>query len=255
MADCRIIRIILIRHVVLIALLTAFMDSASASNVTCNPGIANIVLKAGALAVPMNASPGTIISNIPPDIFQMNCRFLNQSAFLTSGVATIHLTLTAPLAPGFSDVYTTGIQGVGIRYIFNSSVCGVTNVVMTNSAVNLVCAIAGPLGGPYVTDNLTVTPVFVVYGPVSGGGSVISTVPVLTQKYETATTILACYGHNPPFIPAAPVVHSWLPPARFKLTIWQLPYQRQQSGRLPQALEQSPGEPHSIYSSIAHQAR
>jgi hypothetical protein len=87
---------------------------------TCKPGNVSKVLDAGTIVIPMNAPSGTVVSTLPPSSFQMQCAFLNSAPFVTTVTATIQLTVTAALAPGFADVYKTSVDGLGIRYVFDA---------------------------------------------------------------------------------------------------------------------------------------
>jgi type 1 fimbria pilin len=153
-------------------------------SITCNTGNTNLAINAGTVVIPMNAPPGTVVSTLAPATLIMNCRFVNQAPYTVSGFSTNQLEVTAALAPGFNDVYVTGIQGLGIRYTFNSSACNTSNATMANNLIRIPCPIAGPLGGPYVPQNIYATVSFVIYGPVSSGGVSIQTLPVMSQKYE-----------------------------------------------------------------------
>jgi type 1 fimbria pilin len=164
----------------------ALLPTPAFAAMTCNAASVNKVLAAGTIAIPMNAPPGTVVSTVAPAGFIMNCSFLNSSPYVTSGTATIQLTVTAALAPGFTDVYKTSIDGLGVRFIFNSPACNASNLSLSNSLLRIPCALAGPLGGPNIATNLTVTTVFVAYGAVKGGASTLSSIPMLSEAYETS---------------------------------------------------------------------
>lgn len=91
--------------------------------------------------------------------------------------------MTAALAPGFADVYKTAIDGLGVRFVFNAPTCNASNLPLSNSKLQILCALSGPLGGAYQDTNVTVTVIFVAYGAVKGGASTLSSIPVLSEAY------------------------------------------------------------------------
>lgn len=178
-------------------LLSTFCANPASAAITCNPGNVNKVLAAGTIVIPMNASPGTVVSTVAPAGFIMNCSFLNTSPFNTSTTVFIQLTVTAALAPGFTDVYKTNIDGLGVRFVFNAPTCNASNLSLGNSLLRIPCNLTGPLGGPTIVTNLTVTTIFVVYGAVKGGASALSAIPVLSQAYETADNPGKLWNQSP----------------------------------------------------------
>ena len=92
-------------------------------------------------------------------------------------------TVTAPTS-GFSDVYPTNIDGLGVRYTFNSdAICDTTNLTMKNKAIAISCVISGVPGGAHIYANATVTPSLVVTGAVKGGASTLSSSPIVSFTY------------------------------------------------------------------------
>src|SRR5471030_553947 len=174
-----------------------FVSPASAA-LTCNPGSVNKVLAAGTIVIPMNAPSGTVVSTAAPDGFVMTCSFLNTSPFNTTGTSYIQLTVSAALAPGFIDVYKTAIDGLGVRFVFNSPACNTSNVALSNSMLRIPCALSGPLAGPNIVTNLTVTTIFVVYGAVKGGATTLSSIPVLSEAYETSDNVGKIWPQSSP---------------------------------------------------------
>ena len=161
---------------------TLFVSSASAA-ITCHPGSYNNVLAAGTIVVSSNAPPGSVLSISAPTSSSMVCSFLNGTPYNTSATTIMQFTVTAALAPGFSDVYTTNIDGLGVRFIFNAPTCNASNLPLTNSLLQISCALAGPLAGPDIITNFTVTTNFVAYGVIANGALTLSSIPVLAQSY------------------------------------------------------------------------
>jgi len=115
----------------------------------------------------------------------MQCRFLNSGTLTTSGTNIANFSTTAVLAYG-TDVYATGIVGLGVRYKFNSSACNATNVIMTNGKAAVTCSFSGPLDGPYMPAAMTVTVELVVTGPIQGGVSSLTTVPTVAISFKSS---------------------------------------------------------------------
>jgi type 1 fimbria pilin len=162
-----------------------FVTPASAS-ITCYPDNVSKVLTAGTIVIPMNAPSGTVVRTLAPDAFLMQCRFLSGDPVSTSGTSTLLLTVTAALAPGFADVYKTAIDGLGIRYVFNAPACNASNLSLSNSSLQIPCAIAGPLNGPYMAKNFTVTVIFVAYGAVKAGATTLSSIPAVVEQLQAS---------------------------------------------------------------------
>lgn len=160
-----------------------FVSPASASS-TCMPGNVSKVLNAGTIVIPANAPSGTVVSTIAPADFQMRCAFLNNTPFNTTVTATLQLSVTAALAPGFADVYKTSVDGLGIRYVFNAPTCNGSNLPLSNSLLRIPCVVSGVIGGQYQDTNVTVTAIFVTYGAVKPGATTLSSVPLLAEAYE-----------------------------------------------------------------------
>jgi type 1 fimbria pilin len=153
---------------------------------TCKPANVGNVLSAGTIVIPMNAPSGTVVSTVAPTSFLMQCFFTNSAPFNTTGISTLQLTVTAPLAPGFADVYTTSISGLGVRFLFNAPACNASNLPLSNSLLRIPCDISGPLGGAYQNTSFSVTTVFVIYEAVKGGAAALSSIPVLSEAYEAS---------------------------------------------------------------------
>ncbi|MGX7004815.1 fimbrial protein [Caballeronia sp. KNU42] len=179
-----------------------FVSPVSAA-ITCTPGNVGKVLSAGTIVVPMNAPSGTVVSTVAPASFQMRCSFMNSSPFNTTGTATLQLTVTAALAPGFADVYKTAIDGLGVRFVFNAPTCNATNLSLNNSLLRIPCDISGPLGGPYQDTNVTVTTIFVTYGAVKGGATTLSSIPVLDEGFEASDNPGKIWSQTPVYTGSA----------------------------------------------------
>ena len=193
----RTLRACLLSGLVTLLLSALFVTPVSAA-ITCNPGNVNKVLAAGTIVIPMNAPSGTVVSTVAPAGFLMNCSFLNSSPFNTSATVYIQLTVTAALAPGFTDVYKTAIDGLGVRFVFDAPACNSSNLSLSNSLLRIPCNLSGPLAGPNIVTNLTVTTIFVVYGAVKGGATTLSSIPVLSEAYETSDNVGKIWPQSSP---------------------------------------------------------
>lgn len=167
-------------------LITGFVPLSARASITCNnlSGI-NQVLSAGTISVPANTAPGTTISTLAPVTYTYQCRFVDAAPTSTSGTLTQTFTTTSALAYGV-DVYPTNIAGIGVRYIFNAAACDANNVIMKNNSAVVTCSFSGPLNGPYVPAPITVTAQLVVTGPIQGGISSLTTVPIVTMTGVTS---------------------------------------------------------------------
>jgi type 1 fimbria pilin len=180
-----------------LVVLAGLVPVSAHAELTCNLANANKVLTAGTISVPVNTAPGTTIRSLAPDLFQPGCYFLNSGKMDTSATLYVDLQTTASLASGFSDVYNTGIAGLGIRYTFNSSTCNAVNVVMANGAVTLSCPFSGPLGGPRTPIDITVTSSLVAIGAIESGASSLSTAPVVAVAYRTSDATGSSWAQSP----------------------------------------------------------
>jgi len=117
---------------------------------------------------------------------------------------TLTFTVSRRPVPGFTDVYPTNLDGVGIRYNFRTSSCagwGVPNVSdahIGNSSQILVCHL---LTGTAVTQIFDVgsSAEFVKTGPITGGQ--LTSIPAITVSYslnnQTGTfSLLNMYAGN-----------------------------------------------------------
>jgi hypothetical protein len=165
--------------------LSVLFVSPASAGLTCKQGNVSKVLNAGTIVIPMNAPSGTVVSTHAPETFQMLCQFLNSGKLTTSATSTIRLDVTDAAAPGFTDVYKTAIDGLGIRYVFNAPACDASNLSLSNGSLKIPCAVSGELGGAYTPTDVTVTAIFVAYGAVKAGATTLSSIPVLKQGFES----------------------------------------------------------------------
>lgn len=169
-------------------LLISMAPMSARAAITCGTGNVNKVFAAGTIAIPSETAVGSTVSTLAPSAFQFNCRFLSTTSPNNGTSATLYADLktSAPLVAGFSDVYQTGIAGLGVRYTFNSTDCSATNVVLANGSVRLSCPFNGPLDGPYMPANVTVTSTLIMTGPIASGASNFVTVPSVAIGYSTS---------------------------------------------------------------------
>ncbi|ALL68001.1 Fimbrial protein precursor [Paraburkholderia caribensis MBA4] len=173
---------------VVIVLLAGLLAAPAHAAITCGPGNVNKPLSAGTIAAPVNVPVGAVVGTIAPNAFQVLCRFLSTTTpnNVTSASLYSDFKTTAPLAAGFNDVYQTTVAGLGIRYTFNSAQCSASGVTLTNGAIRLACPFSGPLDGPYMNADVSVTVEFVATGPIASGASTLSTAPVVTIGFATS---------------------------------------------------------------------
>ncbi|MFM0203876.1 fimbrial protein [Paraburkholderia fungorum] len=181
----------------MLVLFAALLSASAHANLSCNPGPLNIVLNAGTISVPVNAAVGATVKTVAPDAFQFLCSMGGSGGAQSSATLYGDLTVTNPLAPGFNDVYQTGITGLGIRYTFNSANCGISNQVLANGSTRLNCPFTGPAGGSAVPLNLTVTSILVVTGTIAPGASTLSTIPQIALTFRTSDGGTASWAKSP----------------------------------------------------------
>lgn len=175
-------------RVVLVLLLVGLAPLSSRAAITCGTGNVNKVFAAGTLSIPVNSAVGSTAGTLAPGTFQFSCRFLSTSSPTNVTSATLYADLktTAPLVAGFSDVYQTGIAGLGVRYSFDSTDCNASHVVLANGAVRLSCPFSGPLDGPYMPANVTVTASLIITGAIASGASGFVSAPAVTIGFATS---------------------------------------------------------------------
>ena len=144
---------------------------AHANNLSCNAGTLNYTIAAGSISIPAGAVAGSTVLTLPSNTITNNC-FLTTAETTTSGTIIANMaTVTAPAA-GFTDVYPTNIDGLGIRYTFDSdAICDTTNQTMKNNSDQssrvLITGVPG-LGCVASMRTVIVTPSLVVTGPTQG---------------------------------------------------------------------------------------
>jgi hypothetical protein len=169
-----------------LTLIAGLISLSAHANITCNNASgAGQVLTAGTISVPQNAAVGSTISTFAPITYTMQCAFTNSGSLDTSATNTANFATTAALASG-TDVYATGISGLGVRYTFNSTACNAANVVMTNDAAAVTCSFTGPLGGAYTPAAITVTAQLVVTGTIKAGASTLTTALTVTINFKSS---------------------------------------------------------------------
>lgn len=167
----------------LLALTALVAAPAHANNLSCNAGTLNFTISAGSISIPAGAVSGSTVLTLPSNTITNTC-WLTTSETTTSGTILANMaTVTAPVV-GFTDVYPTNIDGLGIRYAFNSdAICDTTNQTMKNKAISVSCLINGVPGGARIYANVIVTPSLVVTDPTQGGVTTLSSSPVVSFTY------------------------------------------------------------------------
>ncbi|WP_211606477.1 fimbrial protein [Paraburkholderia nemoris] len=174
-----------------LVLLTGLFSVSAHAYISCKNGSGvQQTLIAGSLSVGANAAPGTTVGTLAPITYTMQCMFVNDTPYNTSDSSRVVFGTNAARVYG-ADVYATGIEGLGVRYIFNSSACNATNVTMTkgtkyNGEASVSCPFSGPLGGPYQQAAITVTAQLVVTGAIKAGASQLTAAPSVTIDFYSS---------------------------------------------------------------------
>lgn len=171
---------------VALVLLAMLASGPAHALLSCNTGSVNKVLQAGFIAAPANPAIGSTVGTIAPDPFQMNCHLTSNAPVVSSATLYADFATTTPLSQGFTDVYQTGVPGLGVRYRLNSSQCGASNIALANNSVRLSCPFTGAIDDPLKAINATVTAELVAIGPIAAGATTLSTVPAVTIVYSTS---------------------------------------------------------------------
>ncbi|SPB12856.1 type-1 fimbrial protein subunit A [Caballeronia novacaledonica] len=171
----------------IVAFVASVMSLSAHATSTCNDASNNNALNAGTIAVPVGAAAGMTVSTLTPVNFIVQCRFLATGSQNTSTDLTGKLSITNPLAGGFSDVYQTNISGLGVRYTVNSpgAQCNITNQTIQNGSLTFTCTFNGAINGPYTQYSIYITASLVVTGPIASGASTLSSAPVVAFSLTT----------------------------------------------------------------------
>ena len=104
-------------------IIIAFGSTSAHAYLACNIQNGNKVLNAGYLSVPRNATPGQVVTTLPPEPFVMYCSFNTNAPVVTTGVLIATFTTDKPLVAGMTDVYQTNVAGLGVRYTVTANQC------------------------------------------------------------------------------------------------------------------------------------
>ncbi|WMY75939.1 fimbrial protein [Buttiauxella selenatireducens] len=178
------------------ALLTSAEAVHAASS--CNTLNGNDAVAAGAISVPANAAPGSIVSTVNTD-FILQCR--NVDSGTISYTSRVDLQATGTLSPGYNDVYQTNITNLGVRYTVSAPDCtNADNVILTGTdKTAFTCA--WTTGSAYQQRMATVKVEFVVTGTAPGSGN-LTTVPNMRLWY-TESDVAGTWEQNKPLSGAA----------------------------------------------------
>lgn len=222
---------------------------AHANNLSCNAGTLNFTIAAGSISIPAGAVAGSTVLTLPSNTITNNC-WLTTNETTTSGTIIANMaTVTAPAA-GFTDVYPTNIDGLGIRYTFDSdAICDTTNQTMKNKAISVSCLINGVPGGAHVYAKVIVTPSLVVTGPTQEVSPHCRVRPLCHSPTQSKTWV--DHGPRRPYTQApraarSPPLHV---PYRRSLTASRV--RRSPLARLRAALGRSPAVRRSTWGSLA----
>jgi type 1 fimbria pilin len=168
-------------------LLTCVASLPAQATSTCNDQNANNTLAIGTLPIPAGAAVGSTVSTLAPVNFIVQCRFLGTGSQGASTVLTGRLSTAATLAPGFIDVYSTSIPGLGVRYTMNSSAsqCNIENRALASGSLTFTCPYSGPINGPYMPYSVFITASLVVTGPITPGATTLASAPLISFALTT----------------------------------------------------------------------
>ena len=179
----------------------AFGSTSAHAYLACNIQNGNKVLNAGYLSVPRNATPGQVVTTLPPEPFVMYCTFNTSAPNVTTGVLIATFTTDKPLVAGMTDVYQTNVAGLGVRYTVTANQCDEKTVTITNSTATLNCTVSGPLWAD-LPIAATVTTQFVATAPLAVGNLTLTSVPKLGVSYQTSVQP-GTWGQTPVYIGTA----------------------------------------------------
>lgn len=183
-------------------IIIAFGSTSAHAYLACNIQNGNKVLNAGYLSVPRNATPGQVVTTLPPEPFVMYCSFDSNAPVVTTGVLIATFTTDKPLVAGMTDVYQTNIAGLGVRYTVTADQCAEKTVTITNSTATLNCTVSGPLNTAVPTA-ATVTTQFVATAPLAVGNLTLTSVPKLGVSYQTSVQPGNSWGQTPVYVGTA----------------------------------------------------
>lgn len=167
-----------------VALLSAsalFCTPAMATS-TCNTASSgNNAVNVGALAIPANAAPGTVVKSIQTTS-TVQCRDLNGQNTYTNN---IDLLPVKPLVAGYNDVYQTNIDGLGVRYTFSNATCTNADAVVITGTGKTRFSCPYTTGTTYVPSTLKANMDFVVTGTLPASAT-LTTVSEIKMYYVTS---------------------------------------------------------------------
>lgn len=153
------------------AMATSTCNTASSGNVTVN---------AGALSIPANAAPGTVVKSVQTTS-TVQCRDLNGQNTYTNN---IDLLPVKPLVAGYNDVYQTNIDGLGVRYTFSNATCTNADAVVITGTGKTRFSCPYTTGTTYVPSTLKANMDFVVTGTLPASAT-LTAVSEIKMYYTT----------------------------------------------------------------------
>lgn len=166
--------------------LAGLVSQHAHAGMTCNSSNGNQSLAMGTVSVPTNLTAGMTVATLAPVTMQLNCHFIStlNPTQVTSATLTATFSTTASLAAGYTDVYQTGIAGLGVRYMFDSPACSTSNTAMSMSSIVLSCPFSGPVDGPYTSSAVTVTAILIATSAIAAGATTLATAPPIALNYK-----------------------------------------------------------------------
>lgn len=173
----------LVTDLVLAVLLSAtllFCSPALAVS-TCNTAsTGNVAVNAGALSIPANAAPGTVVKSVQTST-TVQCRDLNGQNTYTNH---IDLLPAKTLVAGYDNVYQTNIDGLGVRFTFSNSSCTNASAVIIKGTGKTGFDCPYTTGTSYVPSTLKANIDFVVTGKLPASAT-LTAISEIRMYYVT----------------------------------------------------------------------
>lgn len=173
---------------------TALTSAPALASSTCNNDSDNDAVAAGAMSIPANAAPGTMIKSVQTTSI-MQCRDTTSSS--ASFITYVDLQPTGPLVSGYTDVYQTNISGIGVRYTFNAPNCTDANAVIISGTGKTRFSCPFTTGTTYVKYPLNANMDFIVTGTLPAS-STLTSVSAIKLYFSNSDIAGGPWAQDPP---------------------------------------------------------
>lgn len=136
----------------------------------------------GSISIPAGAAKGATVATLASIPIRNTCKLTSYSPIVTSTTVGLTLSAGSPKS-GYLDVYPTGIEWLGIRYVVNMPACRINNVAVSYSLA-IQCPFSGTIDAPAVPldSAMSITASLVVTGVVGSGTADLA--PPQDIRYE-----------------------------------------------------------------------